>query len=156
MDDYISKPVNVTAIRSVLEKFLKTKSGTNQPSNEVESGNEVSLFNRLEFMDRMMGDEEIARTIIQVFLEDLPVQMNLLKSHLSSGDLPNAEQVLHTIKGSSSNLGGERLSNSAHSMEMKAKLGDLPGVLGALPELEEHANELTNVLTEELKDLSGS
>ena len=87
-------------------------------------------------MTRLMGDEDLAQTVTDAFLEDIPRQIEALRGYLEAGDAPDTERQAHTIKGASANVGGERLRALAFEMEKAGKAGDLEAVTARLPELE--------------------
>ena len=87
-------------------------------------------------MARLMDDEDLARKVIEGFLDDIPKQIEVLKGCLEAGDAARAERQAHTIKGASANVGGEALRAVAFEMEKAAKAGDLEAVTARLPELE--------------------
>ena len=76
-------------------------------------------------MARLMDDEELARTVIGGFLEDIPQQIESLQDALQAGDASGVQRQAHTIKGASGNMGGKRLQAVALDMEQAAKDGAL-------------------------------
>ena len=98
---------------------------------------------------RMMGDEELARTLIDGFFIDMPRQMRLLKDYLDAGDAAAAERQAHSMKGASANIGAERFRKIADEMEMKAREKELAWVTAHLGELETGFNELKRTILDE-------
>ena len=101
-------------------------------------------------MARLMDDEDLARMVVEGFLEDIPRQITALKGYLETGDAAGAELQAHTIKGASANVGGERLLEVAFEMEKSAKAGDLSAVVEHMVELEAQFNLLNQAMTAEL------
>jgi HPt (histidine-containing phosphotransfer) domain-containing protein len=85
---------------------------------------------------RLMDDEDLARAVVGGFLEDMPRQIDSLRSYLDAGDAEGAVRQAHTIKGASANVGGERLRAAAFEMEKSARAGNLEEVTSRLPDLE--------------------
>ena len=144
MNDYLSKPVSPEALARALKKWLPDDAGAATEQNPFEhkvpgpataSGTAASLFDRAGMMARLMGDEDLARTVVKGFLEDLPQQIETLKGCLEAGDAPSAERQAHSIKGASANLGGEALRAVAFEMEKAGRAGDLETARVRLPEL---------------------
>jgi len=106
------------------------------------------IFDQAAMMARLMDDQDLARTVIGSFLEDLPQQIDLLKRYLEAGDLPGTERQVHTIKGASANVGGEALRRLAFELEKAAKNGDLESVTARLPGLELQFSRLKKFLSE--------
>ena len=171
MNDYIAKPVSPDAIASVLEIWLsKSKeelaaSGistetdlqfeTQQELTEVVSESQpewtsdnarTEVFDRAKFIDRLMGDKDLAETIISGFLEDIPDQIAALRSALDEGNARLIEQQSHRIKGAAANIGGIALQDAANSMELAGKDGDLEKATSLLLGLEEQFDRLKRVM----------
>jgi HPt (histidine-containing phosphotransfer) domain-containing protein len=99
-------------------------------------GVEALVFDRAGMLARLMDDEDLARTVVDGFLEDVPRQIEALRSYLGAGDAPGALRQAHTIKGASANVGGEALRVAALDMEKAGQAGDLQAVKARLPDLE--------------------
>ena len=131
MNDYVAKPVSPEALADVLNKWLprETKSATEQAP-------ETPVFDRAGMISRLMDDENLARKVIQGFLEDIPRRISALRGCLEAGDEKGAGLQAHTIKGAAANVGGERLRAVALEMEKAAIAGDLSAVKIRMAELE--------------------
>ena len=144
MNDYIAKPVDPRTLAEVLEKWLPGETGAaTDPTPEVSTAPspvsaqepEAPIFDRAGMMARMVNDEDLARTVAEGFLADIPLRIEALSGHLAAGDAPGAERQAHTIKGASANVGGERLRAVASEMEAAGRVGDLDAVKGRMAEL---------------------
>ncbi len=62
------------------------------------------IFDKAGMMARMMDDEDLARTVAEGFLEDIPRQIEALRGYLEAGDASGVEHQAHTIKGASANV----------------------------------------------------
>jgi len=93
-----------------------------------------------------MDDRELAQTIIDGFLGDVPVQVGRLRDFLSKGDAPSARLQAHTIKGAAANISAPALREAAHEMEELGKTGRLDEALGMMPRLETEFERLKLVL----------
>ncbi len=156
MNDYISKPIDPAVLAEVVEKWLARKihhapgqvlagspARTTTPPDLVGA---VRILNREVFLQRMMGDEEFARSVAARFLEDLPELVTVLKQCVAQQDLASICKQAHKIKGSAANVGGEALKDVALEMEKAGKAGDLDGVVGRIPELELQTARLKEAL----------
>ena len=156
MDDYVSKPVSPIALENALEKWLShdrqvpgrsvfAEAQASAPS--VSPGDpDVPIFDRASMMSRLMDDTDLARKVVAAFLEDIPKQLETLKSHLRNGETSLAERQVHTIKGASANLGGDALSAVAFEMETAFKAGDCKAAVNHLPNLEAQFSRLRSAL----------
>jgi CheY-like chemotaxis protein/nitrogen-specific signal transduction histidine kinase/HPt (histidine-containing phosphotransfer) domain-containing protein len=137
MDDYVTKPVDGEALAEVLSRWLPEEGEEEEgDALEAEGDEGEPEFDRGGLLDRLMGDEELARMVVGVFLADLPRQMGALRAGLALGDGAGVELAAHSLKGSSANVGGERVRGVAGAMEAAAKGGDLAGVEELMGELE--------------------
>ena len=89
-----------------------------------------------------MDDEDLARTVIAGFHADIPVQITVLKNYLAAGELTGVMRQAHGIKGASANVGGDRLCETAASIETAANAGDLNAVAALVGDLEAKFGEL--------------
>ncbi len=150
MDDYLAKPIERPALIAVLSKWLKPKGELDQlvvskPEEKVVLINreeKLTVFNQAAFMDRVMNDKDLARTILDGFLEDLPGQITQLKNHVAAGDARIVEQQAHKIKGASATVGGEALRAVAWAMEQAGKAGDMDAARARVSDLDAQFNAL--------------
>ena len=77
----------------------------------------------------------MARRVVTRFLSTAPEQLAALAEALSRSDAQNVWKAAHSIKGAAANVGGARLSEAAHRMELLGKQGDLAGVGELVPGL---------------------
>ncbi len=158
MDDYVSKPINPAGLEEVLERWTEGRispemAGSNHESNDeskkkmkqsmvlkslspfgespvIEQG-----FDGSELVDRMMGDEDLARLVVATFIEDMPRQLAALAQALGSADAPAMQMGAHSIKGAAANVGEPSLRAIAAQLEKLGEAGDLQSVIAILPEL---------------------
>ena len=159
MNDYVAKPVSPRALSEALDKWLPQgsaattdpepgtpKAAASKPAREPET----LVFDRAGMMSRVMEDEDLAKEIVAMFLEDIPQQIATLRSDLESGDARGAERQAHSIKGASATVGGECLRAVAAEMEKAGRDGDLRAVAGHLAELDAEFDRLRLVMTKDL------
>jgi PAS domain S-box-containing protein len=128
MNDYVSKPVKPKdlsdAIARQLSGYVKTEL---KPENEkIESGTVNSLiFDVDALMERISGDKEFFKELVELFIQDTPKQFVLLKNAYENKDADKIRQLAHTIKGSAGNFGASSLQKIALSLEQAAQTGNL-------------------------------
>ena len=81
-------------------------------------------------------DDSFLREIIQTYLEDTPKRIQEVRLAVGSADAVAFVRATHTIKGSSSNLGAERLRRTAERFEHGARQNGLNGMEQAVADLE--------------------
>ncbi len=143
MDDYLGKPVRPEELAVVLERWLTERAVAGPVAAEaavavVADPPEPSapVFDRAAFLSRVMGDEDLLREITELFLADLPVQLEQLAAAISSGDCDLAGRLAHGVKGASANVGGEALRETAWEAEKAGKAKDLAALVTLLPEMQ--------------------
>jgi PAS domain S-box-containing protein len=157
MNDYVPKPVEVSALVAALKKWLKPRGEGRQPlegETEEDIGTstreeEVPVFDSAALMDRVMNDEALARRVIDRFLVDLPEQIMQLKSFAAAGEAHHVEQQAHQIKGASATVGGEALCALAATMEQAGKAGDLTAIRTRMAELDAQFGALKEAMKNE-------
>ncbi len=143
MDDYLSKPISPHALAEVLGKWLPAagdrKDAFGAPPAAAPIGDagssETSVWDRAGMMERIMGDEELAETILQMFLEDMPRKIEALKDAIGAGDATTAGHIAHAIKGVAANVGGDQLQNLAFELEKAGKANDSRSLKARLDDL---------------------
>ncbi len=156
MNDYVTKPVSPQALAEALARWLPGEDASKSPHASAEpvaaaraaTGRvaparaavapepETPVFDRPGLLARLMEDEDLARAVVDGFLEDMPRQIEALRSYLDAGDAEGVVRQSHTIKGASANVGGESLRAAALEMEQAARAGSLEDVAARLPDLD--------------------
>jgi HPt (histidine-containing phosphotransfer) domain-containing protein len=156
MSDYVSKPVSPRALSEVLARWLPKKDGdgpempraVDPPPPALPSAVEV-VFDRAGMLGGLGDDEDLARRVMRGFLDDVPRQIEALRGYLDAGDAPAAGRQAHTIKGASSNVGGQALRALAFEIEKAGMAGDLPSAASRMDGLEREFVRLREAMTGE-------
>ena len=117
MNDYLAKPVDPRSLSEALARWLRVPAKTDEPGKPV--------FNGEDFLDRLMGDRQLAGVVLRGFLDDTPAQLNILRKRLDENDAAGARMQAHTLKGASATVSAERLSADAAAMEQAVIEGHL-------------------------------
>jgi PAS domain S-box-containing protein len=159
MNDYLTKPIDPAKLSEALEKWLTspvapkktdmTAAGEGQGKKNAErSGKKIFDYDGLA--ERMMGDAALAEQVMRGFLEDIPHQIAALKKYVSDEDLKGVVRQAHSIKGASSNVGGELLRGVAVEIETFGKAGSLASSMALLDELEAQVGLLQTAMNTKL------
>jgi HPt (histidine-containing phosphotransfer) domain-containing protein len=105
-----------------------------------------AVFDKTTFLKRMMNDWDLCLEVLEDFLADLPFQLERLEQAFAQGDLPALAQRAHTIKGASSNVSALVLQQSAATLELAARNGDLDKTGVCLTSLLEAAQKTESTL----------
>jgi PAS domain S-box-containing protein len=130
MNDYVSKPVEVASLTEVLRGWLPEHLDREGSGPETTSGapdtprassgapsSPTPAFDRAGLMNRLMGDEAMARTIAAGFLKDVPGQLDSLRHDLEAGDSSGLQRRAHSIAGAARGVGGQVLGRTAAELE---------------------------------------
>jgi len=132
------------------------ETGFNQPKAEatgsrvVDANTTAPVFDKPGMLERMMGDEGMAKVILEGFLQDTPEQIQALRECLAAGDVVVAERQAHSIKGSAANVGGEALRAVAYEMEKSGRAGDLNAMRARLGDLITQSGLLSDTITSDV------
>ncbi|MDP2216877.1 MAG: PAS domain S-box protein [Methanolobus sp.] len=153
MDDYISKPVSMETLKRVLDKWLATiqregNEGTLSHTDKDAPAKPL-VFDKEALFERIMGDEDLARRLIAIFLKDMPKHVYELRETIEKGEVSGVSAYAHKIKGASANLGGMALNDVASQMEKASNMGKLEDIAAIMPELEKQYD----LLAEQLQDV---
>ena len=149
MDDYVAKPIAPRALADALSKWLPkdadpapptppppaSPASPPPPAPPLPDPSDLPVWDEAGMLERMMGDQDLAHTIADVFLTDMPRQLDALDAALQTADPPAVRLLAHTVKGVASNVGGERLRAVAQQMESSAKSGNVPAAAARMPHL---------------------
>ncbi len=147
MDDYISKPVQPERLLEVIEKWLARPKKSNPEDISVDIPPVNRVFDKTGFLDRMMGDKDLAGEILDGFLADVPLQVCEMKKALDSGDAHSIRHQAHSLKGASGNVGAIALEQIALQVELAGKAGDLIKAGSLIPEIDHQLDIFKKSLT---------
>jgi CheY-like chemotaxis protein/HPt (histidine-containing phosphotransfer) domain-containing protein/anti-sigma regulatory factor (Ser/Thr protein kinase) len=127
MNDYLSKPVDLRRLAEVLAQWLPNPGpgAADQTAGRAVPEPAAPAFDSESLLKRLMGDTQLARVIVQGFLEDFPSQLNTLRKRLAEADAPGARLQAHALKGSAATISAPGLHAVALEMERAAAAGQL-------------------------------
>jgi two-component system sensor histidine kinase/response regulator len=100
------------------------------------------VWQKAEALERLGGDEDLLRELCQIFLEESPKQLHVLRRAVVAGDADAAMRAAHSFKGELSYLGAEDATQAARALENMAQEKDLSRAAQALASLEREVAEL--------------
>jgi HPt (histidine-containing phosphotransfer) domain-containing protein len=93
-----------------------------------------------------MGDEETAKVVLDIFLEDIPKQLDAVKAAMDACDPAALVLAAHSIKGAAANIGGEALREAAAEIEQACKAGKPELAHQQYPELQQQFLRLKDAI----------
>jgi HPt (histidine-containing phosphotransfer) domain-containing protein len=132
----VSKPVKPELLHAAIRRFSGLRS-TEPVSREVNIEGIIDTrilagFRELE----IEGEESILGKLIDVFVENTPRVIKEARTALAGKMCPQLERAAHTLKGSCSNFGAERMRAACERLEMTARDGNLDNAVTLLKEIE--------------------
>ncbi|MFH1807121.1 MAG: response regulator [Pseudomonadota bacterium] len=136
MDDYLAKPIRA---KDLYEKIRTQARRSPAAVAEAQTGAaagpaapdalppEKALFDVEDLLDRMDGDRQMAREVLQVFVVEIRRQQPELSSVLTSGDAAQLRQVAHYFKGMAANVSAPALRDALLALERQSAAGVLEG-----------------------------
>jgi len=148
MNDYLSKPVDLRRLAEVLAQWLPDPDpwAADQAGREAVAEGARPAFDSEVLVKRLMGDKDLARVIVQGFLEDFPSQLNILRKRLAEADAAGARLQAHALKGSAATISATGLHTVALEMERAAAAGQLDRFGEILPRALEEFEKLKSTL----------
>jgi two-component system, sensor histidine kinase and response regulator len=120
MDDYLSKPIRVSALKSALEEFRRKRFADGMP---------VIDFDRLN--DATDNDPEKLRALVHLFFSEAETALLSIKNAIASSSCEGVGQLAHKLSGASSMCGAVRLASVVHELEgaaCESKSARFPGL----------------------------
>ncbi len=115
MNSYLTKPLDV----DVLFKEIKTRTRGKDKQNLLEQDfPESSSLNWQQGLERFMGDLSSYRVILETFKKNNEKIIERIGVSIHRKDLDEALRMVHSLAGSSGNIGADKLSQSARSLEI--------------------------------------
>ncbi|MCE1226141.1 MAG: response regulator [Geobacteraceae bacterium] len=154
MDDYLSKPVKQKELEQALNRWLSGPDNERFVPLEALAGalqqNETDadqIFDELEMLERLGGNQGLLQEIICMACDDLPVRLTQLQQAVASGNRAALKQTAHTMKGVAANLSAYRLQQRADQLEGQADRAEM----SQLHLLTQQISEQTGLLLERLR-----
>ncbi len=139
MDDYLSKPVNRADLAVVLARWMGLPSASESApimqdsvgekeipltKGEVEDrGIPTVCWDESTALKRLDDDHDLLTEMIDLFLEEAPVQLTELSSALSQADFLALADAAHAIKGMAGHFCAEKIISLAVKLEHSARNG---------------------------------
>jgi len=134
-DSVIGKPFRLEA----LDALLRTASSNPPLTPPAELAAQSSYAN---LMDRVGGDEKLARKMIATFLRDTPKRMAALDKALQHKKAESVASLAHALKGSVAIFGADNARSLAEKLQDLGRAAKLRGASKVLLKLQEEIAEL--------------
>jgi HPt (histidine-containing phosphotransfer) domain-containing protein len=115
-----------------MDETPEQKDPTDAHPDNLSEQEKSLIYNEKEFLHRILEDGELARIILEKFVEEFPERLEKLKQAVAVGGSEDIRNLAHSIKGSAANISARSLSQSASQLEecgMQKDLKSAPGLL---------------------------
>ncbi|MFP4440240.1 MAG: PAS domain S-box protein [Chloroflexaceae bacterium] len=143
MDDYISKPVSLHSLRSVLERWITRTPANNLdlllPGTSRGASNgcllDTSVIQSLHEL-QAAGEPNFLSDLINIYFSDAPIFINKMKTALTHADMVSLCEAVHSFKGSSASIGARTVAMLCRELELLVRSGSLAGAQDLLLRIE--------------------
>ena len=111
MDGYLVKPIDR------LKLFEAVESGVIRPAADTQT-TETRLFDWNDVLERLGGDEPLAREVLRLFVDDCPTQLAAIRAALDEGDAKRLYNVAHALKSAAGNVTAWAVADAARALEL--------------------------------------
>ncbi|MFM8471761.1 MAG: response regulator, partial [Limisphaerales bacterium] len=152
MDDYVAKPVRITELQAVIERWGLARQAALESGGAVPPPSagaaapavpeppvlDATIIAELSEMKSKDG-VPLLHELIDLFLQNAPVHLEQIKT--SGDNLQQLAFAAHIFRGMSLNLGANALGNLCQELETLATSGNTLGVPALVPKIEEAFRE---------------
>jgi PAS domain S-box-containing protein len=124
MDDYLSKPVKSSALRSKLAQWtsgLDKPALDNKPEPLASGESEISVIDLAQLTAlreiRIPGSAHFLTELIDLYMSETALGLKALLGALKANDVTERQRLAHLLKGSSANIGAQRMTVLYQEME---------------------------------------
>jgi two-component system, sensor histidine kinase and response regulator len=155
MDDYLSKPIKASELAEMLERWSAFIARAPQPSPRVSLSAAAAVFDPrvLEgFRDlQQEGCPDLVEELVDLYLTDTIARLADLRAALHRQDLRAAQGMVHSLKGSSDNLGVYGMAAICSNLEAQFSEAAIEEATITLNQLEDEFKRVQQALAGELQ-----
>ena len=151
MDDYVSKPIQTSALVEALARVETDRPDAPTPLASAPPPTVAGIYDRERVLDNVGGDLDLLRQIAGMFLDDYPGALTDLDRAVAGGVADKLYSVAHSIKGTVANFGADKAVAAAIALEKCCKSGDLAGVPALAERIRAAVEELAVALRPEME-----
>ncbi len=104
------------------------------------------IFDKACFLDRLEGDEQLAKEIIEMFLDSCPKLLDDVRQAVQDQNAAKLERATHALKGAAGDIAAPLAHESARAVEELARENRLQDAEAKLKSLEAAVQLLINEL----------
>jgi len=155
MDDYITKPVNLTMLDNTIARWMAGKT-TTQTEPVIEKTPRVTEDNviDLQVLDGIRSvqppdEPNFLADLVNSYIKNAQATLDTIRVAIDEENPTALRFAAHSLKGSSANLGAHILAAYAHEVENLGRSGSVSGAQSAYQRLLDEFERVKQVLIEE-------
>ncbi|MDR0701416.1 MAG: response regulator [Azoarcus sp.] len=131
-NDFLSKPIEIARLDAILAHWIPKEKRRDAPpavkeKTQAEKGGRLAKIEGVDIavgLSHVGGSEELYRSLLDIFRQDVAQRLPLLDAPVLSGDLKAFTTDVHAMKSALANIGANALSKSAALLESAGQRGD--------------------------------
>lgn len=124
MNNYVSKPINMEQLYAMINE-LTFAEYTSEPAESIEREKEFSYIDLTYFRTISGGRKEFELNIFQMFIEDIPAQLQEMLAAIQNTDYDLAARTIHKMKSSLMMIGLHQIQPIIEVLEQELVSGEL-------------------------------
>jgi len=147
MDDFLSKPFTQQQLATLLRRWLALRA---LPEPERRPSSRIPLIDAGVLRNiAALAKPALLNSMIDLYLQHSPSLINAIETAAANMQAEALSQAVHTLKSSTSNLGGTRLAMVAKECEVLVREGGITQVAPILQRIRREYQEFCAALTRE-------
>jgi HPt (histidine-containing phosphotransfer) domain-containing protein len=147
MDDFLSKPFTQQQLATLLRRWLALRA---LPESERRDLSRIPLIDPGVLRNiAALAKPALLNSMIDLYLQYTPSLIAAVETAAANMQADALSQAVHTLKSSTSNLGGTRLAMVAKECETLIREGGITQVASIVPKLRREYQEFCAALTRE-------
>jgi len=133
MDGYLTKPVSSAQLAEAIARVLDP-AHLYTPPLEAQAQEKREGWDRATALARIEHDEALSSELVQVFLEEVPAQLESMQQAFAVADFGVIERTAHTLRGELAYLGLAETAEKAKALEYQGRERNLQAAAELFPE----------------------
>lgn len=149
MDEYLTKPVKLPALRAMLEKWLHHDTAQTGPDQhqEAPAATDRAVLDVTVLQELVGADPEIVQEFLSDYLSSARKLAVDMDAALSEGDMPHIRAVAHKLKSSSRSVGALPLGDICAELENTCRIGNKSAIPEAVQAVRNQLAQVENEVT---------
>ncbi len=133
MDYYVSKPIKIEEVFSLLSQIFEGKEivlqkGKAELEKEKQENAEALNYDRTFFSEQCANDESLMKELVKLFLKSIDMQLSGLQQAALASEAKEINRISHKMRGSISPFGAKEIGGILLKIETCSKQDNLSGI----------------------------